>query len=59
VPASWSALTLHVRVSHRWDDGHFLFEIAPQIAWREEDDYDPSAGLFLSLELSFGRDYDP
>jgi len=53
------ALTLRVRVSHRWDDGHFLFEIAPQIAWREEDDYDPSAGLFLSLELSFGREHDP
>lgn len=53
------ALTLRVRVSHRWDHGHFLFEIAPQISWREEYDYDPSAGLFLSLELAFGREDGP
>ncbi len=53
------ALTLRVRVSHRWDNGHFLFEIAPQISWREEYDYDPSAGLFLSLELAFGREDAP
>ncbi len=49
-------LTLRVRLAQRWDHGHFLFEIAPQIAWREEYDHDPSAGLFLSLELSFGRE---
>lgn len=53
------ALTLRVRVSHRWDHGHFLFEIAPQVSWREEYDYDPSAGLFLGLELSFGREDGP
>lgn len=52
-------LALRVRDSHLWDNGHILFEIAPQIAWREEEDYEPSLGLILILEFSFGRERKP
>jgi len=39
------------RVARDW----ILFELAPQITWREDDDYDPAAGLLVRLEFYFGR----
>lgn len=34
-----------------------FFEIAPQVAFRLEDDYDPKPGITLSLEVLLGKDY--
>jgi len=44
------------RFSQRFFDGRLLLELAPQIAWREEDDYTATPGLFVRIELAFGRE---
>ena len=31
-----------------------LLEIAPQVTYREDDDYEPALGLLVRLELGFG-----
>lgn len=45
-----------VRVAHRFDRGRYLLEIVPQIAWRDAADYEPSAGLTVTFEISVGRE---
>jgi hypothetical protein len=46
-----------LRFSHRFPRRWILFEIAPQLAWRQEDDYAAVPGLLVSLEVSFGREF--
>lgn len=31
-----------------------LLELAPQVAWREDDDYEPAIGFLVRLEFGFG-----
>jgi hypothetical protein len=50
---------LRLRWSRRFLENRLLFEIAPQVAWRDETDYRPVAGLFLQLELTLGREPPP
>lgn len=48
---------VNVRVRYRrkiWQDW-LVLEIAPQLAWYEERDYDTVPGLFIRLETWFGR----
>jgi hypothetical protein len=47
---------LRVRLSERFSQRRLLVEIAPQIAWRRDVGYEPSYGIFLRIELSFGRE---
>lgn len=47
---------LRVRASQRLYHRRILFELAPQIAWRQDFGYEPSYGLLLRIELSFGRE---
>ncbi len=34
-----------------------FFEISPQVSFAEEDDYHPSPGITISLEMFFGEDF--
>jgi hypothetical protein len=45
-----------VRLSRRVSRNQVLLEIAPQIAWRQDIDYEPALGLFVRIEMSFGRE---
>ncbi len=45
---------LRFRFSRRVFRDWILFEIAPQVTWREEIDYEPALGIMLRLELLFG-----
>jgi hypothetical protein len=46
-----------VRYRQRFWKKWLFFEIAPQIIFRREEDYDPSPGITLSLEMFFGKDF--
>ncbi len=50
------AVVARVRLSQRHDRGRILLEFAPQVAWRDANGHEPSAGLVLGLEIAFGRE---
>ena len=33
-----------------------MLEVAPQVIWRDDDDFDPAWGLELRLEFLFGEE---
>jgi hypothetical protein len=51
-----SETALRFRWSRRFEENRLRIELAPQVAWRDESDYRPIAGLFVRIELTFGRD---
>lgn len=48
-------VTARWRLSRRVAADRLLLEIAPQVAWREADDFVPAAGVFFRIEFDFGR----
>jgi len=47
---------LRLRYAQRFLRDWILLELAPQVAWRDDDDFDPAYGLQLRLELMFGAE---
>ena len=47
---------LRLRWSQRFVRDWILLEIAPQVTYREDDDYEPALGLLVRLELGFGTE---
>jgi len=45
-----------VRWSQRFLREWILLELAPQVTWREDDDYEPALGMLVRLELGFGTE---
>lgn len=48
-------LLLAVKYRQRFWREWLFFEIAPQVAFREEDDYDPTPGITFAIEGFFGK----
>ena len=48
---------VRVRYSQRFARDWIRLELTPQLAWREEYDYQPVGGLLVRLDLEVGRSY--
>lgn len=47
-------IRVRVRWAQRFIREWVLLELAPQVAWREDVDYEPAIGFLVRLELGFG-----
>lgn len=47
---------IRCRLSRRFAKNRLLAEVAPQVAWRDADDYASTFGVFVRIELAFGLD---
>ena len=50
-----SEILLHIEYRRRFWRRWLFFEVRPQIAFREEDDYSPTVGITFALEAVFGK----
>ncbi len=48
-----TSIYTRLRFRHLFSRDWILVELAPQIAWRQADDYDPALGLLLSFKFTF------
>ena len=48
-------ILLHVEYRRRFWRKWLFFEIRPQIAFRKENDFEPTAGVTFALEAVFGK----
>ncbi len=48
--------TVGFRLSRRFAQNRLLVEIAPNVAWPQDLDYEPVLGLFVRVQVDFGRD---